>query len=221
MRWQGRRGSQNVQDRRGISPVAAGGGIGAVVIALLVMLLGGDPGEVIQGGAPAASGPPTAAEDSLARFVSVVLADTEEGWQTIFQEDFGQAYREPTLVLFSGSVQSACGFAQAAMGPFYCPLDEHVYIDLSFYRDLRDRMGAPGDFAQAYVIAHEVGHHVHDDRRNRRAFEPARKVGKYREKRVGNAVRHARRGKAAAIYAESRVFRLLVARNLRVSRRPA
>lgn len=148
-----------MQDRRGVSPIVAGGGAGAIIIAIIVMLLGGDPEDVTQSGTPT-SAPLTAAEDSLARFVSVVLADTEEAWQALFREDLGQRYRAPTLVLFSGTVNSACGFAQAAMGPFYCPLDEHIYIDLSFYRDLRDRLGAPGDFAQAYVIAHEVGHHV-------------------------------------------------------------
>jgi predicted metalloprotease len=137
----------------------AGGGIGAVILALVITLLGGNPDDVLQdvgGSAP----PPTAADDTLAQFVSVVLADTEEAWQAVFQEEFGRPYSEPTLVLFSGSVQSACGFAQAAMGPFYCPLDQQVYIDLSFYHDLRNQLGAPGDFAQAYVIAHEVGHHV-------------------------------------------------------------
>lgn len=144
--------------------IAAGGGIGALVIALVVMFLGGDPSVVLDQGAPsqpgAAPGQTTEAEDSMARFVEVVLADTEEVWAEIFPAQIGQPYQEPTLVLFSGSVQSECGFAQAAMGPFYCPLDQNVYIDLSFYRELQDRLGAPGDFAQAYVIAHEVGHHI-------------------------------------------------------------
>ncbi len=101
----------------------------------------------------------TAAENESADFVSVVLADTEDTWQSIFQQN-GQVYRQPKLVLFKGSVESACGYAQAAMGPFYCPGDEKVYIDLDFYNELKDQLGAPGDFAQAYVIAHEVGHHV-------------------------------------------------------------
>lgn len=159
MRWRGRRGSQNVEDHRSAAPVAVGGGIGAILLTLLALALGVDPGAVLQ--PRAADGPPrAAADDSLAQFTSVVLADTEEVWQQIFRQEIGAAYREPTLVLFSGAVQSACGFAQAAVGPFYCPLDERVYIDLSFYRELRERLGAPGDFAQAYVIAHEVGHHV-------------------------------------------------------------
>lgn len=139
--------------------VAAGGGVGAIILTIVVMLLGGDPEEVLQQSGTTAP-PPTAADDTLAQFISVVLADTEEAWHAVFQEELGQPYVEPALVLFSGSVQSACGFAQSAMGPFYCPLDQHVYIDLSFYQDLRSQMGAPGDFAQAYVVAHEVGHHV-------------------------------------------------------------
>jgi uncharacterized protein len=160
MRWQGRRGSANVQDRRGSGTALVGGGLGAVVLAVIAMLLGVDPGEVLQTDNPAAPGRTTAAEDSMARMVSVVLADTEEVWDQIFREQVGAPYQEPTLVLFSGAVQSRCGFAQAAVGPFYCPLDRTVYIDLSFFRDLDARLGAPGDFAQAYVVAHEVGHHV-------------------------------------------------------------
>jgi uncharacterized protein len=163
MRWQGRRGSANVQDRRGSGVAMVGGGLGAVVLTVLALLLGMDPGEVLQTDNPAApgpTGPTTAAEDSMARMVSVVLADTEEVWHQIFQQQVGAPYQEPTLVLFSGAVQSRCGFAQAAVGPFYCPLDRTVYIDLSFFRDLDARLGAPGDFAQAYVVAHEVGHHV-------------------------------------------------------------
>ncbi len=158
MRWQGRRGSSNIQDRRGARGLAAGGGVGAIILTIVVMLLGGDPEEVLQ--QTSSPAPPTAADDTLAQFISVVLADTEEAWEAIFQDELGRPYTEPTLVLFSGSVQSACGFAESAMGPFYCPLDQQVYIDLSFYNDLRSRMGAPGDFAQAYVVAHEVGHHV-------------------------------------------------------------
>lgn len=125
---------------------------------LVVLLLGGNPSDVLQTG-DSGEGVPPAADDSLAQFVSVVLADTEEVWADIFQRE-NQTYQNPQLVLFSGGVESACGFAQAAMGPFYCPTDHKVYIDLEFYRDLKSRLGAPGDFAQAYVIAHEVGHHV-------------------------------------------------------------
>lgn len=158
MKWRGRRGSANVSDRRRMGPAAAGGGIGVVLLTVLALVLGADPEEVLQTGGGGA--PPTAAEDSLAEFSSVVLADTEDVWNQIFQEELQQPYREPQLVLFSGVVRSGCGTAQAAMGPFYCPLDQSVYIDLSFYRELRQRLGAPGDFAQAYVIAHEVGHHV-------------------------------------------------------------
>jgi predicted metalloprotease len=142
-----------------------GGGLGMAVLALVVYLLGGDPSVITDSvpqqpsaGVPAGPGP--AANDEASQFVSVVLADTEDTWNTIFRDKFGRDYPEPELVLFTDAVQSACGFAQAAMGPFYCPRDRRVYIDLAFYRELRDRFRAPGDFAQAYVIAHEVGHHV-------------------------------------------------------------
>ncbi|HEX2094327.1 MAG TPA: neutral zinc metallopeptidase [Longimicrobiaceae bacterium] len=162
MRWIGGRGSSNIEDRRGMGPGLVGGGIGTVVIALIALFLGVDPGAVVQSGpaegAPPAGTPPAA--DSMSMFVSRVLETTEDTWNTLFREQLRQDYPEPTLVLFSGATQSACGLGQAAMGPFYCPGDRKVYIDLSFYRDLRDRLGAPGDFAQAYVIAHEVGHHV-------------------------------------------------------------
>lgn len=168
MRWKGGRRSQNVEDRRGMraGPIAAGG-IGTVVIALIALFLGVDPGVVLQtdptGAAVAPSAgeaPPPPADDEGGQFVSAVLATTEDTWNTLFREELGQDYQEPTLVLFSGAVQSACGSARAAVGPFYCPLDRQVYIDLSFYQDLQNQLGAPGDFAQAYVIAHEVGHHV-------------------------------------------------------------
>ncbi len=168
MRWRDGRRSSNVDDRRQVrlSGKAKGGGIGIILLALVGMYFGIDPAFILQQGANL-SGPavqqseyvPSAEENELADFVSVVLADTEDTWDTIFSED-KRSYVQPKLVLFTGSVESACGFAQAAMGPFYCPADQQVYIDLSFYQDLRSKMGAPGDFAQAYVIAHEVGHHV-------------------------------------------------------------
>jgi hypothetical protein len=163
MRWRSSRRSTNIEDRRGMRPVAVGGGIGAVVIALIVMLLGGDPSEVLEtapGAAPAGTGAPVGTpEDEMGEFVAAVLGDTEDVWNGLFAAE-GEQYQEPILVLFTGAVESACGFAQAAVGPFYCPSDHKLYIDLGFYQDLRNRLGAPGDFAQAYVIAHEVGHHV-------------------------------------------------------------
>jgi predicted metalloprotease len=170
MLWQGRRESSNVEDRRGVGgPMIAGGGIITLVIALIVWLMGGDPRQVMQQ-APSGSGTDvrdarqagaqSGERDEMSRFVSVVLADTEDVWSKLFQQQMGKRYREPKLVLFSGRVQSTCGLASSATGPFYCPGDEQVYIDLSFYRELKERFRAPGDFAQAYVIAHEVGHHV-------------------------------------------------------------
>jgi len=165
MKWQGRQGSDNVEDRRGMGTtgkVAIGGGIGTVIIALVVLLLGGDPSGILnQSATTTETGEyqPTAEEQQLADFVSVVLKDTETIWGKIFQES-GQTYRQPKLVLFSGQVASACGYASASSGPFYCPGDEKVYIDLNFFADLQQRMGAQGDFAIAYVIAHEIGHHV-------------------------------------------------------------
>lgn len=168
MKWEAGRRSINIEDRRGGGGgLAVGGGLGTVVLALIVAFLGGDPIAVLRGGAPSGgdysqlpSGATSPQEEQLVDFVSVVLGDTEDTWNQIFQEQIGQPYQEPKLVLFSGSVDSACGFAQAAMGPFYCPADQKVYIDLSFYDDLKTRHQAPGDFAQAYVISHEVGHHV-------------------------------------------------------------
>jgi uncharacterized protein len=165
MRWAGRRGSSNVEDRRGTRFRGAGGiGIGTIVLALVALYFGQDPSVVLQNVQPSQQAEQVPYEESadeaqLREFISVVLADTEETWGAIFGMN-GSTYQEPTLVLFSGAVESACGFAQAAVGPFYCPADRKVYIDLSFYRDLQSRFGAPGDFAQAYVIAHEVGHHV-------------------------------------------------------------
>jgi predicted metalloprotease len=141
------------------------GGIGLLIILVVGWLLGVDPSFLLQDsstGVPSQTAPPGSAppaNDERAAFVSVVLGDTEDTWNTLFQQR-GGSYREPTLVLFSDAVDSACGFAQAAMGPFYCPGDQKVYIDLGFFDELRSRFGAPGDFAQAYVVAHEVGHHV-------------------------------------------------------------
>jgi hypothetical protein len=169
MRYKGRRQSSNVEDRRGMSTgrkVGVGGGIVTVIIALVVMLLGGDPSEVLQmmetqqaTTQSVSDYQPTAHEQELAEFVSVTLADTEDVWHKLF-ENSGLTYREPTLVLFSGGAQSACGFAQSATGPFYCPGDEKVYIDLNFLEELQQKLGAQGDFAMAYIVAHEVGHHV-------------------------------------------------------------
>lgn len=169
MQWKSGRRSSNVEDRRRVRIPGGktGGGIGVLLLALVGMYFGIDPAMILNmaGGVPQGSSvsvnsaPPTAEEQELAEFVSVVLADTEDTWNKIFTEKGGK-YREPKLVLFTGQVQSACGNAQAAMGPFYCPGDQQVYIDLAFYRDLKNQLDAPGDFAQAYVVAHEIGHHV-------------------------------------------------------------
>ena len=168
MRWRSGRRSTNVEDRRRVRVTrkAAGGGIGIVVIALIAMYFGVDPSIFLSQLGPTSSVNTQqttrqipAAENELAEFVSVVLADTEDTWNALFSQ-MGKTYQEPRLVLFSGAVQSACGFAQAAVGPFYCPADQKIYIDLSFYDQLEREFQAPGDFAQAYVIAHEVGHHV-------------------------------------------------------------
>ncbi|MBD2432961.1 MULTISPECIES: neutral zinc metallopeptidase [Fischerella] len=165
MRWEFGRRSTNVEDRRGsrVSAPVVGGGIGAVVLAVIVALLGGDPSVILeQTQTPSDRSSQTqrpATEDQAAEFVSVVLADTEDTWSNLFQQ-MGRTYVEPKLVLFTNAVESACGFARSAVGPFYCPADQKVYIDLSFYQDLKNKYQAPGDFAQAYVIAHEVGHHV-------------------------------------------------------------
>lgn len=162
MRWQMGRRSDNVEDRRGGGMVpVVGGGLGAIVLALIAMFLGIDPSIILQSGIPQQTSPNSGSpeEDRTKDFVSVVLADTEDVWKKQFSQ-MGRQYVNPKLVLFSGSVDSACGYAQAAMGPFYCPRDQKVYIDLSFYRELQNKLNAPGDFAQAYVLAHEVGHHV-------------------------------------------------------------
>ena len=168
MRWRGERESGNVEDRRGFSGgrVAVGGGLGTLIIIIIAVLLGADPRQILQqvpnDTAPSTSTAPrtgNAEEEELKKFVSVVLGKTEDVWQDIFRKN-GKQYRDPTLVLFTDQVESACGLGSAASGPFYCPGDQKVYIDLSFYEELRRRFRSPGDFAQAYVIAHEVGHHV-------------------------------------------------------------
>jgi predicted metalloprotease len=169
MEWKGRRESENIEDRRALTPgrAAVGGGVGVLLIALVTYLLGGDPQKLLnqlqnnpQPGAARDSGAaPDPAQEELKHFVAVVLADTEDVWKEQFRK-MGKAYKEPRLVLFSGRVESACGLADAAVGPFYCPGDQMVYLDLSFFDELKNRFHAPGEFAQAYVIAHEVGHHV-------------------------------------------------------------
>jgi len=190
MRWKTGRRSENVEDRRsdgglGASPfggrrpmrvgraVGVGGGLGGLLLVVVLMLMGVDPSLLLTDAgqspttqigdygaeAPQFRAPTSGAEEELKDFVSVVLADTEDTWSALFQAS-GKQYVEPTLVLFSGLTRSACGLGEAAMGPFYCPGDQKVYIDLAFYDELRNDFGAPGDFAQAYVIAHEVGHHV-------------------------------------------------------------
>jgi len=165
MRWQGRRESGNVDDRRGggMGGKIALGGVGTIIVIVLTLVMGGSPSDVINiisSNQTEQAAPPTAEENEEAKFVKVVLGDTEDVWNKLFSEQFNKKYEEPTLVLFSGTDQSACGTADVATGPFYCPADRKVYIDLSFYRELKERFNAPGDFAMAYVVAHEVGHHV-------------------------------------------------------------
>ncbi|HEY2252124.1 MAG TPA: neutral zinc metallopeptidase, partial [Planctomycetaceae bacterium] len=188
MQWRGQRESDNVEDRRGMPgpPLLIGGGLGTIAIVILVALLGGDPIaflQQLQNGQPPGQqqgqqqgqpqGPPEPGlqegdrraqhdqgqPDELKEFVAVVLADTEDVWDEVFRE-MGKTYRKPRLVLYTGHTSSGCGAADSAVGPFYCPVDETVYLDLGFFALLRNRFGAPGEFAQAYVIAHEVGHHV-------------------------------------------------------------
>ena len=184
MRWQGGRRSDNVEDRRGMGPVVGAAAalpmilrfvprlirtkVGRIILITgIVVIFGGrllgiDVLSLLAGGGVSPvqpSAPLSEADQQMSEFVAVVLGDTEDTWHPIFRQ-LGRAYREPKLVLFTGSVNSACGYASAAVGPFYCPGDQKLYIDLSFFNDLKVRHGAPGDFAQAYVIAHEVGHHV-------------------------------------------------------------
>jgi uncharacterized protein len=164
MQWRGRRASGNVEDRRGMSrgALVGGGGLATLVVLAIAMLTGVDPRELMQavpaeGGGQQGGAPP--ADDPEAQFVAVILGDTEDAWNQLLPR-LGRDYQEPRLVLFADGVDSACGMASAAVGPFYCSRDASVYLDTSFFRDLEQRFGAPGDFARAYVIAHEVGHHV-------------------------------------------------------------
>lgn len=168
MRWRDRRESENIEDRRGMSGgrIAVGGGLGTILIVILALLFGADPRQLLEqlpqdtpnaGSETARQVNPE--EEELKRFVSVVLAETEDVWNEIFRQ-LGSQYREPTLVLFTDQVSSACGYAGAAVGPFYCPGDHKLYLDLAFFREMETRFRASGDFAEAYVIAHEVGHHV-------------------------------------------------------------
>ena len=168
MLWQGRRESENIEDERGSGGgrrIAVGGGIGGVILVVAYLLLGGDPEALVNSTQQQSQVSANrqvnsnAPRDEATKFVAVVLADTEDAWNALFRQ-MGRQYEEPKLVLFTDETRSGCGFASAASGPFYCPEDRRLYIDLAFYRMLRDRFGAPGDFAQAYVIAHEVGHHV-------------------------------------------------------------
>jgi predicted metalloprotease len=172
MRWKDERRSDNVEDERRVQPagIAIGGGIGTLILALVAIYFGADPRAVLnalqnqQQNAPAgqqrqAGGPVDPAEEERVDFVKAILGDTEDVWNDLFKQ-MDLRYKEPKLVLFSGRVNSACGLANSAVGPFYCPADEKVYIDLSFYKELKDRFKAPGEFAEAYVIAHEIGHHV-------------------------------------------------------------
>lgn len=167
MRWRRERQSTNIEDRRGLSggKVAVGGGLGTLVVIIIALLFGADPRQFLeqvpsdQPSQVQTSRPQNPEEEELKQFVGVVLAKSEDVWNEIFRQN-GRQYREPTLVLFADQVPTACGNMGAAIGPFYCPGDEKVYIDLSFYSELRQRFNAPGDFAQAYVVAHEVGHHV-------------------------------------------------------------
>lgn len=160
MKWEGRRESSNIVDSRGVKTFGALGG-GGIIIAILYALFTGDPSVILDSAQRDSSAPTqnVAGNDRAKEFVGVVLADTEDVWNQIFQRE-GRTYQEPKLVLFSGQVNSACGFASSAVGPFYCPRNQQVYLDLDFFSQLSQGLGARGDFAQAYVVAHEVGHHV-------------------------------------------------------------
>jgi len=165
MLWQGRRQSSNIEDRRGVSGrgIAVGGGLGTLVVAAIIYLLGGNPSQVLNTDPNSAVTEQTTGDhqlnDETSQFVAVVLADTEDIWSKLFS-DMNKRYVDPTLVMFTQGTQSGCGFASEATGPFYCPADSKVYIDLSFFQEMKTRFNAAGDFAQAYVVAHEVGHHV-------------------------------------------------------------
>jgi uncharacterized protein len=165
MQWQGRRQSENIEDRRGLTGGRiAIGGLGGIAVLILALLFGADPRQLLEqlpngDNSVQTSRPTNPEEEQLKQFVGVVLAETEDAWSDIFRQA-GKQYRKPTLVLFTDQVSSGCGTAQTAVGPFYCPADEKLYIDLSFFHELRTRFRAPGDFAIAYVVAHEVGHHV-------------------------------------------------------------
>lgn len=172
MEWRGRRGSSNIEDRRRMGGGRAGqvagiGGGGAIIVFLIAMFLGVDPSQLLGTGDTSSSGGApvelTAADQAEGEFVSVVLGDTEEIWTRVFQEQLGRTYQPATLVLFKEATRSACGGASEATGPFYCPADKKVYLDTAFFTTLHQRLGAGGDFAAAYVVAHEIGHHVQDE----------------------------------------------------------
>lgn len=202
MKWNRARKSSNVEDRRGRSGgrrAAAGGGLGLVGIVIVVVIslvLGKNPMEMLgllsELDTSASSGPSAGqsvdTDDEASRFVASILGETEDVWTARFQQ-FGEVYRPPTLVLFTGRVRSACGSASSAMGPFYCPADEQIYIDLSFFEQMRDRLGGGGDFAEAYVIAHEVGHHIQRLTGTTRQVDAARRRGESVEGATGLLVR--------------------------------
>ena len=172
MRWEGREQSSNVEDRRGMAMaaggLAAGGGFGTIILMIIIVFLGGNPQQLLEQvgqqqdrmAVQTKVTPENDADAKLLEFVSVVMKDTEDVWGELFREQLGAKYQEPKLVIFRGEVRSACGQASAAVGPFYCPGDSNVYLDFDFFRELKSRFQAPGDFAMAYVIAHEIGHHV-------------------------------------------------------------
>jgi uncharacterized protein len=165
MRWRDQRQSDNIEDRRGAGrTIAVGGGLGGILLLVLALIFGADPRQLLEQLPQTTDNPQTsrsanAAEEEQKQFVAAVLAQTEDGWEEKFRQ-MGRTYRKPTLVLFTDQVRSGCGVAGSSTGPFYCPADQKLYLDLSFFQELRTKFGAPGDFAAAYVIAHEVGHHV-------------------------------------------------------------